>query len=313
MEGLESLSDLFDQPWPPLPVGPPPFGPDSAKSIMGAVSGAYAGKRAFELVMALSGLDEEASKELVDFGSLWLGGKLALEPEGLLSPGEYRLNLPQYRPRIFYEINPERVVFEDGDLIVYDKEAGCPSQGVPRDARNNVLAAMERRTGKTLRLIHRLDAPTSGLLMIAATKQAASRAAGDLARHAVGKRYLALTRGEPPSWRETVVDAPIGKERSRYVVAEEGRGAPAKTRLTYLAREGELVLFLAEPLTGRTHQIRLHMAKLGYPIIGDEFYGGHLGPRLMLRASGLRLKHPGDASRLLFGGPWEESEISKGG
>ena len=311
MSGLDSLEGLFDDPCFEPPPGPPPFGAGDHVQ-KGSISGPFAGKMAFELVMALANADKDLAIELVEFGSLWLDNRVMEDPSRILSPGFFRLNMPPHRPRVFYEIDPARIVHSDSDVIVYDKEAGRPSQGVPHDARNNVLAAMERRTGLALRLIHRLDAPTSGLLMIAATKLAASRVGDDLRRRKVRKRYLAMSQGEPPAWRETEVDAPIGKEGSRYLVTEEGKGLSAKTKLTLLARSGEKLLFMAEPLTGRTHQIRLHMAFLGYPVSGDKFYGGAPDLRLMLRASGLAFRHPGDARELVFGGPWDAGDLASG-
>jgi 23S rRNA-/tRNA-specific pseudouridylate synthase len=302
---LESLEDLFDDPIDDPPSGPPPFG-RGVRPMDGDVSGPMVGQIALSLVQALTGLPEGEAAALVEFGALWLGRRVAMDPAAELAPGPFRLNIPAYRPQVFYEINPARVVHSDGDLIVYYKEAGRPSQGVPSDARNNVLAAMERRTGLTLRLSHRLDAPTSGLLIIAVTRQAASRLGMAFKNGAVSKRYLALSAGPDPPWREKLLDAAIGKEGGRYQVAEDGLGLSARTKLTFLGRQGENMLFLAEPLTGRTHQIRLHMANEGYPIIGDSFYGGAPARRLMLRASGLRLTHPGHARTLVLGGPWPD-------
>jgi 23S rRNA pseudouridine1911/1915/1917 synthase len=307
---LETLEELFDDPIPDPASGPPPFGV-GFPSNRGFISGPMVGRSAVELAAALTGLETAAAAALVEFGSLWLSDRVVLDPSRVVGEESFRLNLPAYSPRIFYEIDPARVVLADGDLIIYHKEAGRPSQGVPHDARNNVLAAMERHTGLELRLSHRLDAPTSGLLMMAVTRQAAGRLGLAFRRGAVRKRYLALSQGPPPSFTETMVDAPVGKEDGRYRVFEPGRGLSARTRLTVLSRQGERTLFLAEPLTGRTHQIRLHLASLGHPIVGDDFYGGRPGPRLMLRASGLRLRHPGDARRLVLGGPWTGAEISE--
>jgi 23S rRNA-/tRNA-specific pseudouridylate synthase len=308
LAALANLEDLFDDPLPEPPPGPPPFGTEP-RIREGSVSGAMVGRPAAELVTALTGLDGAEAARLVEFGALWFERRPMTDPSWPLAAGRFRLSLPACSPRIFYEIDPERVVLSDGDLIVYHKEAGRPSQAVPHDAHNNVLAAMERRTGLTLRLAHRLDAPTSGLLIIPVTRQAASRMGLTFLRGGVRKRYLALSRGRAPSWREKIVDAPIGKMAGRYGVAGPGEGLEAQTRLTLLGRRDDRLLFLAEPLTGRTHQIRLHMAHEGYPILGDQFYGGLPERRLMLMASGLRFTHPGDARTLVLGGPWPVSEL----
>jgi 23S rRNA-/tRNA-specific pseudouridylate synthase len=304
---LESFGLLFDDPSPHPPAGPPPFG--SGHPVReGDISGAMAGRPAADLVAAIMGLDRPTAGLVVWAGALWLGGRVMLDPAAPLPAGRFRLNLPFCRPGISYEIDPARVVLEDPDLIVYHKEAARPSQGVPHDFRNNVLAAMERRAGFGLRLPHRLDAPTSGLLLMAANRQAASRLGKGFQEGRVSKRYLALARGAPPSWRELEVDVPIGKSGpSRYAALPGGPGRDSRTRLAYLGERGGYLLFLAEPLTGRTHQIRLHLAHAGYPVAGDDFYGGARDRRLMLRASGLRLAHPGDGRPLVLGGPWPEA------
>lgn len=308
MADLKTFESLFDDPILEPPPGPPPFRHERV-ILEGALPDGFSGKTAAELAMTLADLDLEGARELVEFGSLWLDGHVTFDPGRILKPGRFRLNLPSFKPRVFYEINPSRIVYSDGDLIVYDKESGRPSHGVPRDGRNNVLAAMERHTGLTLRLAHRLDAPTSGLLMLAATSHAANRLGLGFKTRTIRKRYLALSRGQPPSWRETLVDAPIGKVGSRYALVESGQGLDSRTKLTFLASDGDSLLFMAEPLTGRTHQIRLHMAELGYPVSGDAFYGGQNDRRLMLRASGLALNHPVSARPLIFGGPWEEADL----
>jgi 23S rRNA pseudouridine1911/1915/1917 synthase len=278
--------------------------------MTGDLSAKFIGRRAFELVSALTGLDETISRQLISFGSLWLDNRPQTDPEFALKAGVFRLNLPAYGPKVFYEIDPNRIVYSDRDLMIYHKEAGRPSQGVPHDGQNNVLAAMERQTGLVLRLPHRLDAATSGFLILAVTRQAAGRLGKAFEKGRVAKRYLALCQGEPPNWTDKTTQTMIAKDGPRYVASTNGPGLRATTRFTVLGAAAGQSLFLAEPLTGRTHQIRVHLAFEGYPIIGDTFYGGAAGLRLMLRASGLRLAHPGTGRMLVLGGPWSEEEIT---
>jgi RluA family pseudouridine synthase len=219
---------------------------------------------------------------------------------------EFRINLPSYKPRIYYEIEPQRLIFADNDLLVYDKESGPPTVPVPHDQKNNLLAALERHTGLTLRAPHRLDAASSGLVIMAANRLAASRLSRGFMEKKIEKRYLALSVGPKPGFEKKEVDAVIYKTGSVYKAAESGPGYPSQTVVTFLGEYGDKLLFLCEPLTGRTHQIRLHLAYLGYPIVGDKLYGGADAPRLALKASGLSFKHPGTGQSMTFGGPWPD-------
>ena len=256
------------------------------------------------------------AEALVAFGCLWLDDRPCLDPGRSLRGCRYfRFNPPAYGPVRFYEADPARIVYEDDDLLVYHKEAGRPSQGVPHDAHNNVLAALERllarRGGPAARLWlpHRLDADTSGLLLLAKTRAAAGAVGRAFQAGRVDKRYLALGLGPRPKRTDFQIDAPLAKEGSRYLVRPHGPGLAARTDLNVLENRAEAagleeVLFLARPRTGRTHQIRLHLAWAGWPLRGDRFYGRteiereRPAGRLMLAAVGLGLDHPGRPGRL---------------
>jgi len=268
-----------------------------------------------ELVARLTNQSPAEAEALVAFGSLWLDDRPAFDPaKSLAGHKNFRFNPPAYGPVRFYEADPGRIVHEDQDVLVYHKEAGRPSQAVPYDAHNNVLAALgrllARRGGPSrLWLPHRLDAETSGLLLLAKNQAAAGVLGRAFQAGLVAKAYLALGLGLRPERESFQVSAAIAKEGARYLARAEGPGRAARTNFTVL-REGpcqaggpELreVLFRAEPLTGRTHQIRLHLAWAGWPIIGDRFYGAEQArpaPRLMLAAVGLSLAHPAKAGRL---------------
>ena len=271
-----------------------------------------------ELVARLTRQAPSEAETLVAFGCLWLDDRPSLDPaQSLAGHQQFRFNPPAYGPVRFYEADPGRIVHEDNDLLVYHKEAGRPSQAVPYDAHNNVLAALgrllARRGGPSrLWLPHRLDAETSGLLLLAKNQAAAGVLGRAFQAGQVAKAYLALGLGSRPERESFQVEAAIAKEGARYVVRAEGPGRPARTKFTVLEEgpfedggpEMREALFLAEPLTGRTHQIRLHLAWAGWPIRGDRFYGraeeeeARPAPRLMLAAVGLSLAHPAKAGRL---------------
>jgi 23S rRNA pseudouridine1911/1915/1917 synthase len=205
---------------------------------------------------------------------------------------------------------PLAIVFEDDDVLVVDKPAGMvthPAHG-SRDGTlvNALLAHAAGLPGDPLRpgLVHRLDRDTSGLLVVAKT-EAALRALGiAMQRRFIEREYLGLVGGIPDRERGTV-DGPIGRDpnhRLKYAIRADGK--PAVTHYEVrepLVRTSEL-LFKLE--TGRTHQIRVHMHALGYPIVNDPIYGRRDArvdlPGQALHAWRLRFRHPVSRQDLAF-------------
>ena len=118
----------------------------------------------------------------------------------------------------------------------------------------------------------------------------------------VEKVYVAVVCGDPPedSWVET---APIGRQGGRYLCVEPGRGKEAETAFRVLRRASGMALVEARPRTGRTHQIRLHLARCGVPVLGDRQYGGRHHARCMLHAHVLAMAHPVTGARLVIEAP----------
>ncbi|MDR2386731.1 MAG: RluA family pseudouridine synthase [Deltaproteobacteria bacterium] len=305
LDGL-SLAEIFEPPWADPPVGPPPFGFESPVHV-GQIPKTLIGQEVWTLVTLLfPELKVNEAKELTEFGSLWIDRRLVSDPLAKINGKEFRINLPAYKPQIYYEIDPKRLVFEDKDLLIYDKESGPPTVPVPHDLKNNLKAALERYTGLSLRAPHRLDAASSGLVIMAANRLSASRLSRGFMEKKIVKRYLALSVGPKPDFSKTQVEAVIYKVGQVYKTSQSGPGYPSQTIVTFLGEFEDKLLFLCQPLTGRTHQIRLHLAHLGYPIVGDKLYGGINGPRLALKASGLSFNHPGTGKLMTFGGPWPD-------
>lgn len=207
-----------------------------------------------------------------------------------------------------------RVVHEDEHILVVDKPAPLPVHPAGSYGDLNLLALLRkdpRWRGLRLRTPHRLDAETSGLLVLAKTPEAGRSLGRQFGEGRVRKRYLAVTHGRPPQERGTVRQ-PLGSVRMGFVVrVADPAGEPAETRWRLLATDGRYSLLEAEPVTGRTHQIRIHLALLGCPIVGDKLYpdpsryrryvvhgldDGLLAelllPRLALHAWRLGLDHP---------------------
>ena len=197
------------------------------------------------------------------------------------------------------------VIHEDAHVIAFSKPPGLSSQGgrIKAHTLDDLLWAFARSNGKRPELVHRLDRDTSGVILAAKTKPAASFLGKALQMRRFRKQYLALL-SEAPEPKAATIDAPlrreeIGRESYMRVVAFDAPGAQgSQSRYRTLAAGPEGAVVELEPLTGRMHQLRVHMAHIGRPLIGDVRYGGALttpvgpAPRLMLHAAKLTFPHP---------------------
>lgn len=244
-------------------------------------------------------------------GRVTLGeGEAAAEPRRRVWGGERIVVVPQADESLFAnraEPIPLDVVFEDDWLLVVDKPAGLvvhPGAGNPSGTLLNAalhhapaLAGLPRAG-----IVHRLDKDTSGLLVVAKTLEAHTDLVRQLRARSVRRRYLAVVLGEPE--RSGIVDAAIGRDparRTRMAVLAGGRAA----RTHYRVRERYIgaALVECELETGRTHQIRVHMASIGHPLLGDPVYRTRRGqpvafPRQALHAWRLALDHPASGRRM---------------
>jgi 23S rRNA pseudouridine1911/1915/1917 synthase len=253
-------------------------------------------------------LSEEEASDLIDFGSARINGRLQRNPETKLQGNEeIEVYWPLHGVNRSYEVNAERIIFRDRFLLAYDKEPGIPSQQTPADAYNNLFAALQRFLQKEAReayisLHHRLDRDTSGVMLFVLDRSV-NRSLGELFHHhRVIKDYLAWIEGNPER-DDWVCSDEIGRRNGRYQTSPRGRGKTAQTRFQVLFREQDRTLIRARPQTGRTHQIRLHLAASGHPILGDRLYGNISAERLYLHAFRLILHHPRTHSRLVLTAP----------
>ena len=223
------------------------------------------------------------------------------------------------------EAIPLRIVFEDEHVLVVDKPAGMVTHpGAGQPAGTLAAAALAHAPGLggvggpgRPGIVHRLDKGTSGLIVLAKTQRAYDSLTAQLTRRSVSRRYLCLVQGTVRPV-EGVIDAPIGRDphsRVRMAVAREGKGRRAVTRFRVMERFPSITYLECRLETGRTHQIRVHLASLGHPLLGDETYGRQRrapagDPRLAelihgldgvaLHAAGLAFAHPGSSAQVEF-------------
>jgi 23S rRNA pseudouridine955/2504/2580 synthase len=196
------------------------------------------------------------------------------------------------------------LIHEDAALLAFDKPAGVPVQtrGNRGESLDHLLWAFAKSNGKRPRLVHRIDAETSGVLLVARTQPAAAHLSESFAERRAQKTYLALVRGDLPEGDKGVIEAAIarragerGGEIAKIVDADAEGAKLSRTAWRVLARKNDTALMQLSPETGRMHQIRVHLAYIGCPILGDRTYGaGRLSAeRCMLHASGLVIPQPG--------------------
>ncbi len=218
---------------------------------------------------------------------------------------------------------PLDIVFEDASLLVIDKPAGLvvhPGAGNPQGTMMNALMHHAPELAELPRagIVHRLDKDTSGLLVVARSPQARTSLEEQIAARTFEREYHALVNGVMTSGG--AVDAPIGRhprQRTRMAVREGGRAAVSHYRVMERLRVHTLVRVMLE--TGRTHQIRVHMAHIRHPLVGDPVYGGRLRMppdcggalrevlrgfrRQALHAARLAITHPQSGERLTWASP----------
>jgi 23S rRNA pseudouridine1911/1915/1917 synthase len=283
-----------------------PLGPGRHRFVIAA---ADAGERLDLVVARCIGGSRTQAATLIATGRVTVGGKAeraSFRPEG----GEaLEVEIPEPPGRtVEPEQIPLRVVFEDADLVVVDKPAGMVVHPAPGNWSGTLVNALLGR-GQGLAagsaperagLVHRLDKETSGLLIVAKSDRAHRLMGAQIAARAVKRRYACLSWGHLDADR-LAVDKPIARDpndRTRMAVRDDGRSA--RTDFVRLARFDAVDLLRAELHTGRTHQIRVHLAAVGHPVAGDDTYGGGGGRRLLdlppkrhfLHAAWLVFTHP---------------------
>ncbi|HYM28060.1 MAG TPA: 23S rRNA pseudouridine(1911/1915/1917) synthase RluD [Steroidobacteraceae bacterium] len=265
------------------------------------------------LARALPQYSRARLRSWIDAGAVEVDGPALRAKDKVLGGEQVRIRaqLPA-ETGVAPEPMPLTVVFRDHALLVIDKPAGLvvhPGAGNARHTLQNALLALDPKLAVVPRagLVHRLDKDTTGLLVVARTPEAHTALVAQLAAREIVREYLALCRGVMTGGG--TVDEPVGRhrtQRTRMAVRTDGRPAVTHYRIARRFRAHTLVRVTLE--TGRTHQIRVHLAHIGFPVVGDPVYGGRARlsagtspelaaalsafPRQALHAARLQLQHP---------------------
>jgi len=250
-----------------------------------------AGLRLDQVVpLHVAGLSRRKARAVIDLGGVFVDrARVKIAGRPVRTGQVIEVNVGGAIERSEPPLAPE-IVFIDDHVIVADKPAGLVTAPTPESDRGDLLDQLARRHGEVY-LVHRLDLPTSGLLVFARTRDANKRLGDAFARHDVDREYRAVAIGAVTA---QTVDRPI-------------QGKHAVTRIEVIEALAGATLVAARLETGRGHQIRLHLAGLGHPVAGDHQHGGEASrtftprpPRLALHAAMLGFTHPATGERVRF-------------
>jgi 23S rRNA pseudouridine1911/1915/1917 synthase len=281
-----------------------------------AVPDGLDGERLDAALARMFGLSRSKAAELIGDGMVLLDGRTAAKSDRVLAGDPLQVTLPLPRPA-----EPPRaveglvVLYEDDDIMVVDKPRGVAAHPTPGWSGPTVIGGLAA-AGHTVAtsgaaerqgIVHRLDANTTGVMVVAKSERAYSALKQAFRERTVDKRYHALVQGHPDPLRGTV-DAPIGRHPSgdgRFAVVSDGR--PSVTHYDTLEAFRAASLVSVQLETGRTHQIRVHMTAIRHPCVGDLLYGAdpvlaaRLGlTRQWLHAVSLTFAHPAGGGEVSF-------------
>lgn len=213
---------------------------------------------------------------------------------------------------------PLDILFEDKDIIAINKPAGMVVHPAPGNWSHTFVNALVFHCQDLLKseekirpgIVHRLDKDTTGVLIAAKNSESQRRLIDAFANRKVMKEYVAIVCGKP---KNQLIEAPIGRHpKHRQKMAVVPNGKPARTKIELLHADKDWSLIKIDLETGRTHQIRVHLASIGHPVVGDPLYGSNTyniklnAPRQLLHAESLKLTHPMTQAPIILKAPYPE-------
>lgn len=281
------------------------------------------------LAVAFPELSRSYAVKLLEEGRITVNGKPAAKKYKVTKGDAVDVVIP---PPELLDVKPQNlpldIVYEDEDVLVVNKQRGMVVHPAPGNPDGTLVNAILYHAGKRLSsingtirpgIVHRIDKDTSGLLMIAKNDLAHESLAAQLKEHSVTREYQALVFDNIKE-EDLTVDRPIGRDRNNRLRRAVGGDAPreAVTHVKVLERFGKYTLISAVLETGRTHQIRVHLASIHHPLVGDTMYGPKKQPwgleGQLLHAKVLGFDHPRTGERLLFDSelpPYFEKVLTK--
>ena len=293
------------------------------------IPAALVGERLDRIVALLTDASRSDAAALVADGGAWVNGQVALSGKVRVALGNVVEVDPEKLPVKALPIGDESIVlpvlYEDHDVIVVNKPPGLvvhPGHGHPDGTLVNAILARFpdlAAVGDPLRpgIVHRLDVGTSGLMIVARSQQAYDVLVAALAARTIVRSYRTLVWGHLES-ANGLIDAPIGRDHRdplRMAVVIDGKPARTRYRTVHsFSRPAEVAELECQLETGRTHQIRVHLAAAGHPVVGDGAYGGIRSavssPRPFLHAAKLGFKHPVTSEQMSFEAPLPDDLVA---
>jgi 23S rRNA pseudouridine1911/1915/1917 synthase len=259
-------------------------------------------------------LSRTHARELIDIGLVTVNGKTA-KPSLKLVPGDkVNISIPPESPGTLEpEDIPFNIIYEDNDLLVIDKPAGLSVHPGPGHLTHTLANAVLHylpglaAEAESLRpgIVHRLDKDTSGLIIVAKNRVAQANLSDQFKERTVAKTYITLVKGKLTP-ENGVIEADIGRDpKHRQKMAVVTSGKEARTDYKVIKYYDNHTLLEIKPETGRTHQIRVHLAAIGYPVVGDYTYGpaDRRLPRQFLHAAKISFNLPSSGKRVEFTSP----------